>query len=130
MTNPLIDKFEEIYGKKEPEPEPEPKQEEKKKDSLIDDKITGYLTNIIPAKYNVANPNTLSWGSSISSSLASQQTCFVFPNTNVIESQFCSIMKLVGDKKAIVSSINVDMDTFNEYGRQIKFSIEIIASHP
>lgn len=129
MTNPLIDKFEEIYGKKEPEPEPE--LEEKKEDSILDYIITGYLTNITPAKYTVPNPITLSANSNISYSAASQQACFAFPNTNTVENQFCSVMALVANKKAIVSSINADMDrSFIGYSGQIRYTIEIIGTYP
>ena len=130
--NPLIDKFEELYGEK-----PEPKEEtveETTKES--EDEFVIPTAQVTPTGINLTG-GCIMPGALISNTTSSYTTLsgykrgFEIPNQTPVEQQFCKVMQNVADGKATVSSISADIDTaFTGFGGQIRYTVEIVGKYP
>lgn len=132
--NPLIDKFEELYGEK-----PEPKEEtveETTKES--EDEFVIPTAQVTPTGINLTGGYVMP-GALISNTTSSYTTLalsgykrgFEIPNQTPVEQQFCKVMQNVADGKATVSSISADIDTaFTGFGGQIRYTVEIVGQYP
>lgn len=131
--NPLIDKFEELYGEK-----PESKEEtveETTKES--EDEFVIPTAQVTPTGINLTGGYIMP-GALISNVTTSPYTTlsgykrgFEIPNQTPVEQQFCKVMQNVADGKAIVSSISADIDTaFTGFGGQIRYTVEIVGKYP
>ena len=148
MTNPLIEKFEEVYGKK-----PE-------KDGLIEqisgaegspDVISLGGDTVIPTAQknpdggitltgtyidtSVLNTAYISNGIGITSvnpnTFTSNTKNFCLPNQTSVEQQFCKVMDDVAHSRATVASISAEIDqSFTGFGGQIRYTVEIIGRYP
>jgi hypothetical protein len=129
MSNPLIDKYEELYGKPKVETTEETTEETPKKEySLVDTIDTTSLS--VSSLHNL---QTLAIAAPSNNYISVSQTPnnFYFPCTTELEKNFCKVLESVANKKATVSSIRADVDTsFSGFGGQIRYTIEIIGTYP
>lgn len=143
--NPLIEKFEEVYGKKP------------KEGGLIEQLAGGDSPDTIkvgdtviptaqvtPTGINLTgdyidssllNMNTYSTNrmtiSSFSPTISTHKRGFEIPNQTPVEQQFCKVMQNVADGKATVSAISADIDkSFTGFGGQIRYTVEIVGTYP
>lgn len=146
--NPLIEKFEEVYGKK-----PE-------KDGLIEqiagadspDTISLGGDTVIPTAQKMPggginltgdyietssvlnlNPAYVSNGITCANTntLTSYTRTVQVPHQTPVEQQFFKVMEDVGKGRATVSSISADIDqSFTGFGGQIRYTVEIIGTYP
>lgn len=147
--NPLIEKFEEVYGKKPVEgglveniagADASP-DAIKIGDTVIPTaQVTSYGINLtgdyIDSSVLNLNPAYISNGiTSINANtfntLSTYKRGFEIPNQTPVEQQFCKVMQNVADGKATVSAISADIDqSFTGFGGQIKYTVEIIGTYP
>lgn len=143
MTNPLIKKFEEVYGKK-----PE-------KDGLIEqiagaegqDVISLGGDTVIPTAQKNSDGGITLTGSYIDTSTLTSSMTIVNPNTfntltsynrtvqvphqTSVEQQFFKVLEDVSKGRATISAISADIDTaFTGFGGQIRYTVEIIGRYP
>lgn len=145
--NPLIEKFEEVYGKKPKEgglieqlagadsPDvislggdtviPTAQKMPGGGINLTGDYIDSSVLNLNPAYISngitCVNTNTLS----------GYKRGFEIPNQTSVEQQFCKVMQNVADGKATVSAINAEIDqSFTGFGGQIRYTVEIVGTYP
>jgi len=147
--NPLIEKFEEVYGKKP------------KEGGLIDqlagedtinfgshllggegqDVISfGNMgdTNIPSGSYvnsNVLNLNPAYISNGITcvnpNTFTSNTKNFCLPNQTSAEQQFNKVLEDVGNSRATVASISAEIDSsFTGFGGQIRYTVEIVGRYP
>lgn len=131
--NPLIDKFEELYGEK-PEPKEETVEETTKEP---ESEFVIPTAQVTPTGINLTGayvtPSALISNTTISSytTLSGYKRGFEIPNQTPVEQQFCKVMQNVADGKATVSSISADIDTaFTGFGGQIRYTVEIVGKYP
>jgi hypothetical protein len=152
--NPLIEKFEEVYGKK-------PKEggliEQLAGEDTInfgthlpggmgDDVISLGGDTVIPTAKRlpggginltgdyidssafVSNRMTLS---SFTPTISAHKRGFEISNQTPVEQQFCKVMDNLANGKATVVSINAEIDqSFTGFGGQIRYTVEIIGTYP
>lgn len=140
--NPLIEKFEEVYGKK-------PKEGgliEQLAGEDIPDVISLGGDTVIPTAQRmpggginltgdyidssafVSNRMTLS---SFTPTISAHKRGFEISNQTPVEQQFCKVMDNLANGKATVVSINAEIDqSFTGFGGQIKYTVEIIGTYP
>lgn len=145
--NPLIEKFEEVYGKKPKEGgliEQLAGAEGQDVISLGGDtviptaqKMPGGGINLtgdyIDSSVLNLNPAYISNGITCvnSNTLSGYKRGFEIPNQTSVEQQFCKVMQNVADGKATVSAINAEIDkSFTGFGGQIRYTVEIIGTYP
>ena len=121
--NPLIEKFEEVYGKKP------------KEGGMIEHLAgcEGQDTIHFGTRYTSANSLdvfSLGGGDTITTSLPLKKQ-FSIPHTTLQEQQFCRVMEDMENGKAKVTSISAEIDpSFNGFGGQIKYTVEITGTYP
>ena len=133
--NPLIDKFEELYGEK-PEPKEETVEETTKEPEsefvIPTAQVTPTGINltggyVMPSAL-ISNNNTTSY---TTLALSGYKRGFEIPNQTPVEQQFCKVMQNVADGKATVSTISAEIDTaFTGFGGQIRYTVEIVGQYP
>jgi hypothetical protein len=152
--NPLIEKYEEIYGKKEEEKSEDFYDEYDKLKEVVSkamstagDVVTlgNVGDTVIPTAqvtdsginltgdYITTNsivPNQFVTSMGYTSLTCSQKT-ITLPNQTSVEQQFNKVMDDVSNKRAHVSSINAEIDqSFTGFGGQIRYTVEIIGTYP
>ena len=132
--NPLINKFEELYGEK-----PEPKEEiveETTKES--EDKFVIPTAQVTPTGINLTGsyvtPSALiSNGVTCvnTSSLTTYTRAVSVPHQTPVEQQFFKVLEDVSKGRATVSTISAEIDTaFTGFGGQIRYTVEIVGQYP
>lgn len=130
--NPLIEKFEEVYGKK-PEPGGLIEQLAAEQLGAAGNDTISFGSSSLGTDVISLNPAYISNGITISSHspLSGYKRGFEIPNQTSVEQQFCKVMQNVADGKATVSAINAEIDqSFTGFGGQIRYTVEIIATYP
>lgn len=154
--NPLIEKFEEVYGKK-------PKEggliEQLAEEQLGAAGGTDYISfgnvgdtviptaEVTPTGINLTggyvnsnllvsngitcvNPNTLTHCVN-PNTLTSNTKSFCLPNQTSVEQQFNKVLDDVAHSRATVASISAEIDSsFTGFGGQIKYTVEIVGTYP
>ena len=148
--NPLIKKFEEVYGKTPEEggmiehlagAEGSPDVISLGGDTVIPtaQKMPGGGINLtgdyIDSSVLNLNPAYISNGITMSSVNSNTLPCFrksfSIPDSTTVEQQFCKVMQNVADGKATVAAISAEIDkSFTGFGGQIKYTVEIIGTYP
>jgi hypothetical protein len=152
--NPLIEKYEEIYGKKEEEA-----PVEESKDTIHfgthlpggmgNDVITlgtdchglGTITcgdTVIPTAQKMPGGGINLTGDYLSVSscdsfnvLTTSQKTYTLPNQTSAEQGFNKVLNDLSRGKAVVSSINAEIDqSFTGFGGQIRYTVEIVGTYP
>lgn len=146
--NPLIEKFEEVYGKKPregglieqlAEADDSPDMISLGGDTVIPtaqklpggginltgDYIDSSVLNLNPAYISngitCVNPNTLT----------SYTKTVQVPHQTPAEQQFFKVLEDVGKGRATVSAISADIDqSFTGFGGQIRYTVEIVGTYP
>jgi len=140
VMNPLIEKFEEVYGKK-------PK-EGGLIDHLAGEDTINFGSHLLGGEGqdvisfgNMGDTNILS-GGYVDSSMLNLNPAYIsnvnpniknhaIPNQTSVEQQFNKVLEDVGRGKATVSAISADIDqSFVGFGGQIKYTVEIIGRYP
>ena len=147
--NPLIEKYEEVYGKKPVEgglieqiagaDSPDTikvgdtviptAQVTPNGINLTGDYIdTGSVLNLNPAY--ITNGITCV-NSNAFSSMPCYTKSFTIPYSTEVEKQFGKVMEDVGKSRATVTAISAQIDpTFTGFGGQIKYTVEIVGTYP
>ena len=142
--NPLIEKYEEVYGKKPVEGgliEQLAAEQLGAADSPDTIKVGDTViptAELTPTGINLTGsyvmPSALiSNGITCvnSNTLSGYKRGFEIPNQTPVEQQFCKVMQNVADGKATVSAISADIDqSFTGFGGQIRYTVEIIGRYP
>lgn len=150
MTNPLIEKFEEVYGKKPVEGGmveqiagaegqdvisfgndtviPTAQKMPGGGINLTGDYIDSSVLNLNPAYITngitCVNSNTIN-------TLSTYTRTVQVPHQTPVEQQFYKVMEDVGKGRATVASISADIDqSFTGFGGQIRYTVEIIGTYP
>jgi len=145
--NPLIEKYEEVYGKKPVEggmveqiaaldsPDvislggdtviPTAQKMPGGGINLTGDYIDSSVLNLNPAYVSngitCINPN----------SLTTYTRAVSVPHQTPVEQQFFKVLEDVGKGRAIVSEIKAEIDpTFTGFGGQIRYTVEIVGTYP
>ena len=138
--NPLIEKYEEVYGKK-------PKEGgmiEQLAGAEGQDVISFGGDTVIPTAQKMPGGGINLTGdyidsgafnrmtiSSFTPTISTHKRGFEIPNQTPVEQQFCKVMQNVADGKATVSAISADIDqSFTGFGGQIRYTVEIIGTYP
>ena len=129
--NPLIDKFEELYGEK-----PEPKEEtveETTKESEDDYVIP--TAQVTPTGINLTGgyvmPSALISNGTTCSPLTLNTRAVAVPHQTPVEQQFFKVLEDVGKGRATVSTISAEIDpAFTGFGGQIRYTVEIVGQYP
>jgi hypothetical protein len=135
MSNPLLDKFEEVYGEK-PESIEEVIEETTEKVEEEQDQFvipTAQLTNTgITLTGNYVHPNNLLVSNGITcSTIGTYHRNVAIPYQTNIEQQFHKVMEDVARGKGVITEIKAEVDpTFTGFGGQIKYTVEILAHYP
>ena len=137
--NPLIEKYEEVYGKKPVE------------DGMVEQIAALDNHNVISLGDNTVIPTAqvtstginltgdyitpsafISNGSIIGNNTLTTYTRTVqVPHQTAVEHQFFKVLEDVGKGRATVSEIRAEIDpTFTGFGGQIKYTVEIIGTYP
>ena len=147
--NPLIEKFEEVYGKKPKEGGlieqlagaegqdvisfggdtviPTAQKMPGGGINLTGDYIDSSVLNLNPAYIS----NGITMSSVNSNTLPCFRKSFSIPDSTTVEQQFCKVMQNVADGKATVSAINAEIDqSFTGFGGQIRYTVEIVGTYP
>lgn len=147
--NPLIEKFEEVYGKKPKEgglieqlaADASPDVISLGGDTVIPtaQKMPGGGINLtgdyIDSSVLNLNPAYISNGITMSSinanTFTSNTKSFCLPNQTSVEQQFNKVLEDVAHSRATVSSISAEIDSsFTGFGGQIRYTVEIIGRYP
>jgi hypothetical protein len=135
MNNPLLDKFEELYGEK-PETVEEVAEETTEEVQEEQDQFvipTAQLTNTgICLTGNYVHPNSLLVSNGITSStIGTYHRNVSIPYQTNIEQQFHKVMEDVARGKGTITEIKAEIDsTFTGFGGQIRYTVEIVAHYP
>lgn len=143
--NPLIEKYEEIYGaKKEVPPVAEEKLRPlaKLKEVVASAQYRGTMGNDVISLGGNGGVGAISFTDpgndylSVSTCdsfnvLTSSQKTYTVPNQTSVEQQFNKVLDDISKGKAVVSSINAEMDqSFTGFGGQIRYTIEVVGTYP
>ena len=135
--NPLIEKFEEVYGKKPVEGGLiEQISGVDGQDTInLGSPIHGGMGNDVISMGNMLSIGTQPayvTGSIIgSNSLTSYTRAVSVPHQTAVEHQFFKVLEDVSKGRATVSAISADIDqTFTGFGGQIRYTVEIIGTYP
>lgn len=159
MSNPLLDKYEEIYGEKKEEVVEEKKPSiDEFRDSFLSGLAGGMGNDILTL--NPPNPGlTINGGAEIMDSGAfvipaatvnngaismdgsyfkpatitstSTPNTFLLPQNTQMDKHLCKVMDDLAKGKAVLSAISADIDqSFTGFGGQIKYTIEIVGRYP
>ena len=134
MNNPLLDKFEELYGEKPETVEEvteETTEEVQEENSYVIP--TAQLTNTgITLTGNYVTPNNLLVSNGITSStIGTYHRNVTIPYQTNIEQQFHKVMEDVARGKGVITEIKAEIDpTFTGFGGQIRYTVEILAHYP
>lgn len=138
--NPLIEKYEEVYGKKPVEGGmieqiaalDSPDVISLGGDTVIPtaQKMPGGGINLTGDYIDSGAFNRMTI-SSFTPTISTHKRGFEIPNQTSVEQQFCKVMQNVADGKATVSAISADIDqSFTGFGGQIRYTVEIIGTYP
>lgn len=138
--NPLIEKYEEVYGKKPVEGGmveqiaalDSPDTISLGGDTVIPtaQKMPGGGINLTGDYIDSGAFNRMTI-SSFTPTISTYKRGFEIPNQTPVEQQFCKVMQNVADGKATVSAISADIDkSFTGFGGQIRYTVEIIGTYP
>ena len=146
--NPLIEKYEEIYGEKKAVP---PVAEEKSgmerlKEVVAKAQSSGTMGNDVitlggnggVGAIGFTNPDnnylSVSTCNSLNDSLnvlTTSQKTYTVPNETSAEQGFNKVLDDLSRGKAAVSSINAEIDqSFTGFGGQIRYTVEIVGTYP
>jgi hypothetical protein len=138
--NPLIEKYEEVYGKKPVEGGLiEQISGVDGQDTInLGSPIHGGMGNDVISMDNMLSigpqPAYISVnGSSIigNNSLTPYTKAVALPHQTAVEHQFFKVLEDVSKGRATVSAISADIDqTFTGFGGQIRYTVEIIGTYP
>lgn len=138
MSNPLLDKFEELYGEKpettEEITEETTEQVEEEQDQFVIP--TAQLTNTgITLNGSYITPNSLivsnGSGGITGSTIGTYHKSVGIPQNTNMEQQLYKVLKDVEAGKGVVTGIKAEVDpTFTGFGGQIKYTVEILAHYP
>ena len=133
--NPLIEKYEEIYGEKKEEVVA-PDVTSLGGDTVIPtaQRMPGGGINLtgayIDTRTLMANSLTMSTCNSLNVLTTSQKT-YTVPNETSAEQGFNKVLDDLSRGKAVVSSINAEIDqSFTGFGGQIRYTVEIVGTYP
>ena len=143
MSNPLIDKYEEIYGEKKEEEVVEEKKEEYTtgrrytssiglpggmgNDHLIFGSGGSDTISFNPA--HAMSPSALISNTTINTTPT--KNTFTIPNKCVKDEMFCKVLKDVESGKATIYNISSQVDkSYTGFGGQICYTIEIVSTYP
>jgi len=118
--NPLIEKYEEIYG-------------DKKEDTLIMGSGGQDTIHFSPPFPSANSPDIFSLGGidTITKIPLPVKKQFSIPHTTLEDQQFCRVIKDMENDRAKVTSISAEIDSsFNGFGGQIKYTVEITGTYP
>jgi hypothetical protein len=126
--NPLIEKYEEIYGEKKVVPPVVPVVEEKLRP------LAKLKEVVASAQYrgtiNGCDYLSVSTCDSFNVLTSSQKT-YTVPNQTSAEQGFNKVLDDLSKGKAVVSSINAEIDqSFTGFGGQIRYTVEIVGRYP
>lgn len=144
--NPLIEKYEEIYGEKKEVPEEKTGMEQLKR-VVARAQSTGTMGNditslggdtVIPTAQKMPGGGINLTGDYLSVStcdslnvLTSSQKTYTVPNQTSVEQQFNKVLDDISKGKAVVSSINAKIEqSFTGFGGQIRYTVEIVGTYP
>ena len=130
MSNPLLDKFQEVYGGK---PETTEEITEETAEEVPDYVIpTAQVTSTgINLTGNYVHPNNLLISNGNINSLNVYTKTISIPYQTNIEHQFYKVMEDVSRGKGVIAEIKAEVDpTFTGFGGQIKYTVEILAHYP
>jgi hypothetical protein len=125
--NPLIEKYEEVYGKKPVE------------DGLIEQLVAQNTININNHLPGGMGNDVISLGGNtmINSAYVSNDfttssvTKYNIPCSTEVDKQFGKVLDDLSNNKAVVESIKSDIDaSFTGFGGQIRYIIEIVSTYP
>jgi len=129
--NPLIKKFEEVYGKKPVEGE---LIEQLAGGDILTMGCGGSDTIHFGPPFPSANsPDIFSLGGidTITKIPLPVKKQFSIPHTTLEDQQFCRVIKDMENDRAKVTSISAEIDSsFNGFGGQIKYTVEITGTYP
>lgn len=145
--NPLIEKFEEVYGKKPKEGGLiEQLAEEQLGAAGSPDVISLGGDTVIPTAQTMPGgginltgdyitPSAFISNGMIASSfnppLTGNKRGFQISNQTPVEQQFCKVMDNLANGKATVASISAEIDrSFTGFGGQIRYTVEIVGTYP
>lgn len=135
MSNPLLDKFEELYGEK-PETTEEVTEETTEEIEEEQDQFVIPTAQVTPTGINLTGnyitPNNLLISNGLTtSSIATYNRTIAIPYQTNVEQQFYKVMEDVARGKGVISEIKAEVDpTFTGFGGQIKYTVEIVAHYP
>ena len=156
--NPLIEKYEEIYGEKKEEVVEEKTGMARLKEVVASAQYRGTMGNdvitlgtdchglgtitcgdtVIPTAQKMPGGGINLTGDYLSVStcdafnvLTSSQKTHTVPNQTSVEQQFNKVLDDISKGKAVVSSINAEIDqSFTGFGGQIRYTIEVVGTYP
>lgn len=128
--NPLLEKYDEIYGEN-PEPVEETTKESKNEFVIPTAQLTStginltgsYVTPsaLISNSITCVNANTFT----------SNTKSFCLPNQTSVEQQFNKVLEDVAHSRATVAGISAEIDqSFTGFGGQIRYTVEIVGRYP
>jgi len=142
--NPLIEKFEEVYGKKPKEGglieqlagESSPDVISFGNDTVIPtaQRLPGGGINLtgdyIDSSVLNLNPAHISYGTNIIGGNSYNRSVAV-PHNTPVEQQFFKVLEDLGRDKATVAGISAEVDqSFTGFGGQIRYTVEIVGTYP
>ena len=142
MTNPLIEKYEEIYGEKKEEVVEEKTGMARLKEVVAKAQSSGMMGNDVislggnggAGAISFTNPGNDYLSVSTCDSfnvLTSSQKTYTVPNQTSVEQGFNKVLDDLSRGKAVVSSINAEIDqSFTGFGGQIRYTVEIVGTYP
>lgn len=135
MSNPLLDKFAEVYGEKLETTEEIIKETTEEVQEEQDQFVipTAQVTPTgISLTGNYVTPNNLLVSNGITTStIGTYHRNVTIPYQTNIEQQFHKVMEDVARGKGTITEIKAEIDpTFTGFGGQIKYTVEIVAHYP
>jgi hypothetical protein len=129
--NPLIEKYEEIYGEKKEEVVEEKTGMARLKEVVASAQYRGTMGNdVISLGGNSGDYLSVSTCDSFNVLTSSQKT-YTVPNQTAVEHQFNKVLDDISKGKAVVSSINAEIDqSFTGFGGQIRYTVEVVGTYP
>ena len=139
--NPLIEKFEEVYGKKPKEGgliEQLADEQLGAADSPDTIKVGDTViptAELTPTGINLTGsyvmPSALISNGTTCSPLTLNTRAVAVPHQTPVEQQFFKVLEDVGKGRATVSTISAEIDpAFTGFGGQIRYTVEIVGQYP
>ena len=128
--NPLLEKYDEIYGEK-PEPVEETTKESKNEFVIPTAQLTSTGINLtgsyVTPSALISNGITCVNANTFTTNTKS----FCLPNQTSVEQQFNKVLEDVAHSRATVAGISAEIDqSFTGFGGQIRYTVEIVGRYP